>query len=125
VGRDKEALRRYRRRIDANVEHQRDATHVLNSLQDKVCLFAVCPPESIKVSGFKLSKYRKHIHDLESGLGVPKGELPSLVDSGFLGAGDVSDWSRLGVGGDANANYETVITRLDEERRRFFFSFSR
>ena len=66
--------------------------------------------------------YRKHIFDLEKKMGTKEpAQDTSFVpfqDSGFLGGGgDLSDWSRTGIG-DQNANYEMVLSRLDEDRRK-------
>lgn len=78
--------------------------------------------------------YRKHIRDLEAKLGLqrdqqqPRGGVDASLfplggDSGFLG--DTIDWSAGGGNGggrmerDANYNYDAVMFRLDEERRRW------
>ena len=72
------------------------------------------------ILGIQLAEYRKHIFELERLLGVQKREPgESFVDSGIIGVGaDISDWSRIAGIGDANANYETVISRIEDERRR-------
>ena len=66
-------------------------------------------------------EYRKHIHDLERKVGIQRGQsttietpISFLGDSGFLG-----DGTTIWTGRDTtNMTYETVLMRLDEERRR-------
>jgi hypothetical protein len=71
-------------------------------------------------------EYRKHIRDLEMKLGIQRGPsgdtslFPFSADSGFMGD-TTTEWNGGGgrVERDANSNYESVMFRLDEERRRF------
>lgn len=58
--------------------------------------------------------------------GGPDASLfPLGGDSGFI-ADTTTDWSAAGIGGgggkierDANYNYDTILFRLDDERRRY------
>lgn len=103
MGKTQQDLNKYKQRIDASVEQQREYSDLMNQMQNK------------------LSEYRKHIADLEGKLisqrSAAIGPDPSLFplnDSGFIG-----DTTNVYVGrtGDANSNFDVMI-RLDEERRR-------
>ncbi|CAK5128259.1 unnamed protein product [Meloidogyne enterolobii] len=105
LGRTQEDLNRCRMRIDANVENQKEYS------------------ENIATMHKKIIEYRKNIKDLERKLGLQKGHQPLttietpisfLGDSGFLGDGTTL-WSGRET---ININYENVLMKLDDERRR-------
>nr|CAD2132733.1 unnamed protein product [Meloidogyne enterolobii] len=105
LGRTQEDLNRCRMRIDANVENQKEYS------------------ENIAAMHKKIIEYRKNIKDLERKLGLQKGQQPLttietpisfLGDSGFLGDGTTL-WSGRET---INMNYENVLMKLDDERRR-------
>uniref|UniRef100_A0A915E022 Rootletin-like coiled-coil domain-containing protein n=1 Tax=Ditylenchus dipsaci TaxID=166011 RepID=A0A915E022_9BILA len=105
LGRTQEDLHKYKQRIDATVEHQREYSDIIAAMQNK------------------LQEYRKHIIDLEK-----------RIKGGLWFYGWRHDWRRRDTwntsrggrqrgdavfgAGDANSNYEMVM-RLDEERRRY------
>uniref|UniRef100_A0A914E8I7 OCEL domain-containing protein n=1 Tax=Acrobeloides nanus TaxID=290746 RepID=A0A914E8I7_9BILA len=102
IGRTQEDLNKYRQRIDANVDQQKEFSQIMAAMQNK------------------LAEYRKHIEMLQSKLmsqRIPTEPTDTtlfpLHDSGL---GDLTDL----YGGrrvvDANSNYDFII-RLEEERR--------
>ena len=104
MGRTQQDLNKYKQRIDASVEQQREYSDLMNQMQNK------------------LAEYRRHIADLEGKMisqrGATIGQDTSLFplnDTGFI-----SDTTNTYVrpAGDANSNFDVMI-RLDEERRRF------
>lgn len=104
LGRTQQDLNKYKQRIDASVEQQREYSDLMSQMQAK------------------LAEYRKHIADLEGKLvgqrSATIGQDTSLFpfhDSGFLG--DTTGFAPRTTGGDANSNFEVMI-RLEEERRR-------
>lgn len=101
LGRTQHDLNKYKQRIDASVEQQKEYSDLMSQMQSK------------------LSEYRKHIADLEGKLinqrnAGPDTSLFPFNDSGFIG-GDTTFTGRTGA--DANSNFE-IMLRLDEERRR-------
>ena len=107
LGRTQQDLNKYKQRIDASVEQQKEYSDLMAQMQAK------------------LAEYRKHIADLEGKLISTRSanighdtSLFPLNDSGFIGD-NTAYIGRATGGGDANSNYE-IIARLDEERRRYF-----
>jgi hypothetical protein len=108
LGRTQQDLNKYKQRIDASVEQQKEYSDLMNQMQSK------------------LAEYRRHIADLEGKMinqrGATIGQDPSLFplnDSGFI-ADQTTNYTTNNYGrtGDANSNFDVMI-RLDEERRRF------
>jgi hypothetical protein len=104
LGRTQQDLNKYKQRIDASVEQQKEYSDLMNQMQSK------------------LAEYRRHIADLEgkmiSNRGATLGQDTSLFplnDSGFIA--DTTNNYVGRTGGDANSNFDVMI-RLDEERRR-------
>uniref|UniRef100_A0A183BLK1 Myosin_tail_1 domain-containing protein n=1 Tax=Globodera pallida TaxID=36090 RepID=A0A183BLK1_GLOPA len=99
LGRTQEDLNKYKQRIDSNAENQKEYSEIIAAMQNK------------------LLEYRRHIADLQLGANVPDTSLFPLGDSGFLGD-TTTDWGGR-YARDANYNYDTILTRLDEERQRY------
>ncbi|CAD5215840.1 unnamed protein product [Bursaphelenchus okinawaensis] len=124
LGRTQEDLHKYKQRIDANVEHQREYSEIMNAMHQK------------------LQEYRKHIAKLESK--ITNKPISTSDDTTFFPLGKGSYLDAYGAGGiapnvnistdvwaggagggfgggriagDSNQNFDIVI-KLDEERRR-------
>ncbi|MFH4974626.1 hypothetical protein AB6A40_001335 [Gnathostoma spinigerum] len=102
LDRTQEDLNKYRQRIDANVEQQREYSDMMAALQHK------------------LQEYRRHIADLESKMVARR--LPdeptstfTIIDSSVYP--DVKDYVPKRTTEDYSASYE-MMARFEEERRR-------
>lgn len=124
LGRTQEDLHKYKQRIDANVEQQREYSEIIAAMQSKVSF-----EKKLINNRFQLQEYRKHISKLQDRVTKQNKNDATLNDtslfpfndSGFIGVDSDELWNRGKrsefITGDNNSNYETVL-RLDEERRR-------
>ncbi|VDM99286.1 unnamed protein product [Thelazia callipaeda] len=105
LDRTQEDLNKYRQRIDANIEHQKEYSDIISALQHKV------------------QEYRQHIADLEGRIATRRSDEPlpfTFIDSSIYATDikykDEMIWSPK-KGLDDAAEYQ-LLNKLDEERRK-------